>query len=101
VAVVACGLALVVLALGVVEPPARITWTRGTAQVALVAFAVLGAGLIIAGMASLAGLLGPATPGGFRDNDLAAVALLRRAVPGGRVRQLPVDAAMKFRGRPP
>jgi hypothetical protein len=42
VAVVACGLALVVLALGVVAPPARITWTRGTARVSLVAFAVLG-----------------------------------------------------------
>ena len=64
----------VIPALGVVEPPARITRTRGTARVSTVAFAVLGAGLIMAGMASLARLLGPATPGGFRDNDLAAVA---------------------------
>jgi hypothetical protein len=68
------GLALVVSALGVVAPPARITWTPGTARVSLVAFAVLGAGLVMAGLASLDGLLGPATPGGFRDNDLAAVA---------------------------
>jgi hypothetical protein len=51
-----------------------IRWAYLAVGVSLVAFAVLGVGLLMAGMGSLAGLPGPATPGGFRDNDPAAVA---------------------------
>ena len=56
------------------------TWTRRKALVSLVASAVVGTGLIAAGLASLAGLLGPTEPGGFRTNDFAAVAICFGAV---------------------
>jgi hypothetical protein len=41
----------------------------------LVAFAALGVGPIVAGVASLAGFFGRTNPGGFRTNDFAAVAI--------------------------
>jgi hypothetical protein len=37
-------------------------------------------GVVAAGLASLAGLLGPTEPGGFRTNDFAAVAICFGAV---------------------
>jgi hypothetical protein len=80
VGVVGAGVALIMLAFGVVEPPARINWTRRTALVSLVVFAVGGTGLIAAGLASLVGLLGPTEPGGFRTNDFAAVTICFGAV---------------------
>ena len=56
------------------------TWSRRTAVISLVVFAVLGTGLIAAGGASLAGLLGATEPGGFRTNDFAAVTICFGAV---------------------
>jgi hypothetical protein len=80
VGVIGGGVVLVVLGLGLVQRPPNLTWTRRKALAALVAFAVLGIGLIGAGVASLAGLLGPTQPGGFRTNDFAALAICFGAV---------------------
>jgi hypothetical protein len=74
------GVVLVLLGLGLLGPPTSFTWSRRTAVISLIAFAILGAGLIVAGGASLAGLLGPTEPGGFRTNDFAAVAICLGAV---------------------
>ena len=75
VAVLGGGIALVLIAVGLINPPRHIAWTRRKALASLVAFAFVGIGLIAAGLASLAGLLGTAEPGGFRTNDFAAVAI--------------------------
>jgi hypothetical protein len=74
------GVVLVLLGLGFLGPPTSFTWSRRKAVISLIAFAFLGGGLIAAGGASLAGLLGPTEPGGVRTNDFAAVTICFGAV---------------------